>query len=234
MLEHILNALFPKRCVGCRRIGTYYCDSCFTTISIYTSYVCPICLHPSIDGFTHHKCTNLYRIDGLFCGFVYSGVVKRLLIQFKYKPYLSALTKDLGELLCDVLAQNELFVNILKENPVVTAVPLSSQKERSRGYNHAALLSSYVAQYFHLRGDDRSLIRVRNTKPQFQLNPTARLHNIKNAFAINEKKKNLIKGKVILLVDDISTTCTTLRECAKVLKRNDAKKVYGVTFAKEL
>jgi predicted amidophosphoribosyltransferase len=67
-----------------------------------------------------------------------------------------------------------------------------------------------------------------------KLDKKERQKNVLGAFEVNKKHRNMIKNKDILLVDDVSTSCATLRECAKILKRNGAKKVYGVTFAREL
>lgn len=234
MKSLMLDILFPKKCVGCKKIGSFLCGICFSYIQLYQSFLCPVCLKPSIEGKTHYKCKGMYTLDGLLSGVIYSGASKKLLTTFKYKPYVSALTNTLGELLCEALNQNELFFQLLQEMPLVTSVPLYSRKEKKRGYNHSSLLASYVAQYFNQEINTKLLIRTKETKPQFKLSALERTKNIKNAFEINCAYEKIIQKRVIILVDDVATTCTTLSECAKVLKKAGAHKVYGVTFAKEL
>lgn len=77
------------------------------------------------------------------------------------------------------------------------------------------------------------LDRKVNTKPQFDLKKEERKKNILGAFSTDDKFKNKLKGKKILLVDDIATTGATLRECGKILKQSGAVKVLGITLAHE-
>lgn len=234
MKQFLSDVLFPKKCVGCKKIGSFLCPDCFSRISFYTANVCPMCLKSSIDGATHPVCRTPHGLDGLASGVVYSGVVKRLLYQFKYSPFVSELKKIIGKLLEESLLQNEAYMNVLRASPLAIPIPLYKKKERARGYNHAALLARHVVQYFSLKSIENGLIRVKDTQPQFKLNPAARAENIIGAFRLNSDARELIQNKTILVVDDLATTATTLREAAKVLKRAGAKSVWGVTFAKEL
>lgn len=233
-LQHVLEILFPRRCVGCKTFGSFLCENCFTSLSFHEAFVCPSCLKPSIAGFIHPGCKTLHALDGLLSGYTYQGVIKRLLYQFKYKPYLSSLSETLGELLVENLSQSETFYSLLKNKPLILPIPLYFRKEKIRGYNHAALLAFYVAQYFTLEYRKDILFRSKNTKPQFKLSKDKRFENLKNAFSLHDKKKEEIRGKTIILIDDLATTCSTLRECARVLKRSGATAVWGVTLAKEL
>jgi competence protein ComFC len=129
--------------------------------------------------------------------------------------------------------QNELFQSLQKKDLLYLPVPLSRQKYKKRGYNHASLLCSYVAQYFNKDYKSDLILRVKDTQPQYKLSKTQRSLNVKNAFKINDKHKEKIKGQVIVIVDDVATTCSTLREISKILKRNGAKEVWGVVFARD-
>lgn len=233
MKQFLLDLFFPKRCVGCKKFGDYICADCFSKIEFFSSPACPNCLKFSIDGGAHPKCKTLYSLDGSTASVVYKGIIKRLVYQFKYNPYLSDLKSIIGELCYEGLIQNEAFFSILSEKPLLTCVPLSSKKLRQRGYNHAQLLMKLVASKLGLLYDDTIIYRVRQTKPQFGLKKEDRALNVKNAFAINKDSIERIKGETIFLVDDVATTYATMRECAKVLKRNGAKKVWGVIFARE-
>ena len=234
MLDFLLSLIFPKRCVGCRKIGTYVCSNCFANISLYQEFVCPMCLRRSIDGKTHPSCITPHSLDGLMAGVVYKGVVKRLVFRFKYPPYIANLQELMGKIFTEMIAQNELFMHTLPQQPIVIPIPLSSQKLKKRGYNQAELLSKRLANDFNLKHMNELLKRKIHTKPQFQLNKLQRAKNVHGAFEVASSSKQKIKGATILLIDDLATSCATLKECAKVLERAGAKRVYGVTFAREL
>lgn len=233
-MNMILDLLFPKRCVGCRKLGTYLCPNCMSHIELFQDYVCPMCLRRSITGKTHPSCITPHGLAGLSCGVVYKGVVKRMLFSLKYNPHVTDLKHACGKLFFECISQNELFVSTLPQQPIVIPIPLSSQKLKKRGYNQSELLSRELANNFNLKINHKLLIRMKDTKPQFKLNKLERSQNVLNVFQVNKLYLTSIKGKTIFLVDDLATSCATLRECAKVLKRSGAKDVYGVTFAREL
>ncbi len=234
MFGFFKDVLFPKRCVGCKKYGTFLCSNCFSHIELFQDFMCPMCLKRSITGETHPSCKTPQAIDGLMCGVVYKGIVKRIVYRFKYPPYLSDLGTIIGKIFVESIAQNELFAHTLPSRPIVIEIPLSSQKLKKRGYNHAEILGRHLAKEFKLYKKDKILLRKINTKPQFTLNKLQRIKNVHGAFHIEPHFRSYVKGKTIFLVDDLATSCATLKECAKVLKRSGAKRVYGVAFAREL
>lgn len=234
MPSFILDFLFPKKCISCKKFGSYVCDACFSSIEPFDQYVCPMCLKHSITGETHPGCVTPFSLDGLICGVVYKGAMKKMIFRLKYSPYVLDIGTIMGKIAVDVLSQNELFSRVLSSHPIVVEVPLSSYKLKKRGYNQAEILSKFLANELNISFTKEILVRIKSTNPQFKLDKKERQKNVLGAFEINKKYKNITKNKTVVLVDDLSTSCATLRECAKVLKRNGAKKVYGVTFAREL
>lgn len=234
MFSFIAELLYPKRCIRCRRSGDYVCDRCFAGITFLEYQLCGVCQKGSIDGLTHPKCRTANGIDGIFSSIAYRGIVKKLLYQFKYPPYLSDLRGILGKLLYEGLIQQEAFEKFIEDKGVlIISVPLHKSRERRRGYNQSALLAKELAEKLKILFVSDVLIRQKQTKPQFELKKEERKQNILGAFTINQKFKNLIKSKKIIVVDDITTTGSTIRECAKMLKHNGAKSVIGVTLAHE-
>lgn len=179
-------------------------------------------------------------IDGYFAALNYKGVLKKFVYQFKYAPYLTDLRDVLGELLYEQLIQDELFMKIVAQKPILIPVPLSRQKLRKRGYNHAEILAKNLGKRFGLPVQN-VLERVKETKPQYGLRREERIENIKGAFSIVIPAKAGIQrdgsriksGMTALLVDDIVTTGSTLLEAANVLKRYGFGKVYGVVLAQD-
>lgn len=233
-MKFLWDILFPKRCVGCKKFGSYLCANCLSSIKQFEEFVCPVCLKRSVIGKTHPGCKTPYGLDGLSAGVVYKGVVKRLVFSFKYEPYTSNLKEAMGKLFTEMISQNELFITLLSQRPIVIPIPLSSKKLQKRGYNQAELLGGSLSKSFELDTKLHILKRIKNTKPQFTLDKVSRFQNVKDAFEISDVYKKDIKDATVLLVDDLATSCATLKECAKVLKRAGAHEVYGVTFAREI
>lgn len=232
----ILDFVFPKKCINCRKFGEFICDNCFSKIKFNENYICPICFRTSVNGMTHPYCCKRFLIDGVVSGVVYGSVIKKLVYQFKYEPNLSKLSQILGRLMSESLSQNESFYEfVVRHNPVIVPIPLSARRMRVRGYNHAELLASYVAQYFRLNINSELLVRLKNTKPQYKLGRKERLANIEGAFAINTNPKSLTVNTpyAVILVDDLATTFSTLAEATKILKKAGVKKVIGATLARE-
>ena len=230
-----LNFLFPKYCINCKKLGDYICSNCFSFISFDQTSICSSCNRPSINGLTHPKCQTKYGLDGIFSTLSYKGVVKKLVYNFKYNPYLADLKNLLTELFYEGLIQKEDFYNIYKKfsnNLIFVPVPLYRAKERARGYNQAEILAGELSKKFNVRTFS-VLKRIKKTVSQVGLSKIERKKNIKDSFEINQNLKSAIKDHYIFLVDDVFTTGSTLIEASKVLKRNGAKKVWGLTLARD-
>lgn len=174
-----------------------------------------------------------YTMDGTFSGVVYRGIIRKLLYQLKYQPYLTDLIPDLADICYEALIQEELFVGLLKKQPVLVPIPLSQKRLRKRGYNQAQLLARALGKKFNLEIQPL-LKRVKETKPQYGLKREERQENMKGAFALNDEGLRINDKKgVTILVDDVLTTGSTMLEAAKVLKKNGVKEVWGVALAKD-
>jgi competence protein ComFC len=227
----LLDFLFPKRCVQCKKIGSYICSQCFTYITFTDTIVCIVCQRPAIGGITHPVCRTRYGVDGVFPSLVYKGIVKKLIYTFKYPPYLSDLQVTLTELFYEGLIQKEQFYKHFSPESVFVPVPLHASKFRKRGYNQAQKLAEGLSKKFEIPVVD-CLARVKNTKTQVGLTKDERQENIKDAFAVKKEYMEKLKTiQQVFLVDDVATSGATLRESAKVLKRAGVRDVWGVTLA---
>ena len=231
----ILNLVFPKYCVNCKKYGDFLCPDCFSYLSFDTKNICLECGKPSYDGITHPRCMGKYKINGSFTGIVYNPVSKKLIFKFKYKPYLSSLSSYLVDLLYESIIQDEQFNKVLSrwgDNLVLVPIPLSKAKLRKRGYNQAEKLARSLSKKLNIPVVD-CLERSRDTKPQMGLNKKERAENISKAFRIKEKHSAIFKNRCAILVDDILTTGSTFSEAAEVLKHHGARDVWAVALAKE-
>ena len=229
---NILDIIFPRYCVNCKKFGDYLCTDCFARLSFDTKNICLPCGKPSYNGITHPVCEGRYVVEGSFTGVVFNSISKKLIYQFKYKPHLSSLSLFIGDLFYESLIQNEEFNKIIDLQLIFVPIPLSSAKLRKRGYNQAEILAKNLSKKLSF-SIVNCLERVKETKSQFELNKEERRKNMAGAFRLKKEFKDYIKNKNILLVDDVLTTGATMSEAGKILKKSGAKKVWALAFARE-
>ena len=153
---------------------------------------------------------------------------------------MSDLKNFLTDLFYEALIQNENFSRVAgsrfagqNNNWVFVPIPLHSSKLRARGYNQAKILADELGKRFNFEVLDL-LKRIKNTGSQYGLKLKERRKNIKGAFEIDQKLKiKDQKSTNVFLVDDILTSGSTLLEAANVLKRGGAKRVIGLTLARD-
>ncbi len=150
---------------------------------------------------------------------MYEGALRKAINLLKYHN-----VKRLSVPLSDILLQ----VAIPRVDALVP-VPLYKKRLRQREYNQSALIAKYSAKRLGPILVLDSLVKIRDTKPQVGLNSNERRKNMKNAFRIQNREA--IEGKDILLIDDVSTTGATIRECSNVLKKAGAGNIHVVTLA---
>jgi len=240
----IIDFVFPKWCIGCRSMGAYLCDKCFSYISFREGGFCTVCQKASMDALTHPACRGRYEIDGVFASVVYSGIVKRLVYRFKYKPYMTDLKGMICDLFFEGIIQNELFVDLMKEQFVFVPIPLYRSRLRKRGYNQSKILAAGISE--RLRGESfvlgggeergpavvEFLERGRDTRAQFGLSQKERYENLRGAFEVKKDFGDALgDNPVVFLVDDIVTSGATMREAGRALKRAGIGRVFGLAFA---
>ncbi len=229
----ILDLFFPKRCVGCNKFDTLICAGCKENI-MQSELVCPRCERLSVGGQTHPICRRRYGLDGLWSLGVYQGTLKKAIQQLKYRQ-VKELAGELSDILVEYWARYQPFIldEIKKsrgEEWAVVSVPLHWYRKNWRGFNQSSQVGQSLSNALgldYLEG----LKRTRYTRSQVKLKGRQRHENIRNAFEATSLYA-LNPAPYILLVDDVWTTGSTLRECCYVLKRNGAKKVWALTLAR--
>lgn len=229
---NLLDILFPKRCVGCGKIGKYFCDRCTSTIRTIESNesICPVCEKPAIDGTTHPGCKTQYCLDGLTSFFRYDGVVRKAVKAIKYR-HISDLTKEF----VDLIPPSSFQVTKLLSNQVTTLVPLPLHwlRLRDRGFNQAEALGRLLASRLHIVLRTDILRRVKMTAPQVEMKKREdRLKNMEHVFAAHADALKHRRIDAIFLFDDVFTTGATMRAAANISKRAGVKFVWGVTMAR--
>ena len=156
----------------------------------------------------------------------YNDHVKKLIWRLKYRD-----RAGFAEPLAQLLARYLEILNLEIEAYIVIPAPLSQKRFRERGYNQAELIAKIVAEKFNLPMETGALIRQKHTPPQAEVRGwDERKKNIAGCFGVTDP--NLIKGKNIILVDDVFTSGATMSEAVHQLKDFGAKKILGLVIAK--
>jgi ComF family protein len=235
LLAELIDLIYPPRCHICKaflrenaahlgREELSLCQACHRSLNAVTSPLCPVCGKPfAVRSGEDHTCEDclLKRpfYDIARSPYVYEGNLMKAIHEFKYgkKSYL---VRSLGPLLASYAdtwlgRHNDLLV---------MPVPLHPKRLKERGFNQSLLLARHVASRLEASLDYLSLRRTRWTKPQIGLTSDERKKNVRRAFEIVHPEG--LKGKTVLLVDDVATTGSTLNECARALKKARVKEVF--------
>jgi len=226
----ITELLFPKFCLGCGFLGRYLCPSCQKQLKVHNRPTCFYCGKASYLGLTHPGCLKKLDVDGMISIFYYNSLLKKVIKNLKYRLATKVWEEFWPSLNPQALKPLLLFKEIVKDG-VIQPIPLTKTKLKERGFNQTELISQYFQKFLNLPMADY-LIRKKETLAQAQLkSKKERYHNLHGAFGLKEKKINL-SGQKIVLVDDVITSGSTVKEAAKVLKRANAGKIYILSLAR--
>lgn len=220
----LLDLIFPPRCAACKEHSpSLICPSCTNELPVIDENICRFCGRPTINRV--HQCREC-RGRRLYFNWArsawrYSGVGKEIIHAFKYENERRLATV----LAATVLAKLPPEATI----DMVTWVPLHPAKQADRGYNQSELLGREIGRMTGIESL-KILKRSRWTADQNKLELDKRKENVKDAFSLSTE--TLIRGKNVLLVDDVYTTGATVSECSRVLKRGGAAKVGALTLAR--
>ena len=221
-----LDLFFPKRCVGCGREGEFLCQSCLHKVNRLFPPLCPLCGRPQLNEVLCPSCLSWQAdIEGIRSPFVFNGIIREAVLRFKYKNF-RAVSTLLAGLLRDYMTDYPLLADIL------IPVPLHPKRLRERGYNQSGMLAAELAKLTGLPVSDSSIVRKRYTLPQAKTTSVEeRRRNVMGLFTCADDR---IKGKKVLLIDDVATSGATLNACARALKESGAESIWGLVLAREI
>ncbi len=227
IFNKFLEQLFFPVNVNCNYCGKEQiykygiCKECYDQLKKPEGDRCEICMDRiNTEGLCAACFKKKPAYKKLFCGFIYHGPLKKMIIRFKAsnKRYMKYPFSDIA---LDVIPK-EIFDKLT----LITAVPSSAHRLWDRGYNQARLVAEELSQKTGVPYKD-TLIRLKDTKTS-KLNKEERLKSIKDQYYFACS----VLGETVLLIDDVCTTGSTLRECAKMLKKAGAEEIYCFTVAR--
>lgn len=221
--DRILWMFFTNRCRYCGELlgkDEILCKECSENLPVIKGEKCKYC------GAEKSRCVckkHKLGFDGITAPFYYDGNIKKCISRFKFGNKLV-----LGSILAEDMATSvkEDFGD--KKFDFICFVPFSKLQKLKRNYNQSEILAENLAKELHIPLCN-IMVKLFNTKTQHKMNSQARKGNV---FGVYDVKNGAnVKGKTILLVDDVKTSGSTLDDCAWILKIRGASEVYCVTAA---
>jgi ComF family protein len=220
-----LDVIFPPVCGGCGKLGWRWCQECQKRTPRIHDPVCERCGIPTTGQNICELCKKeppAYRKMRSWA--VFDSPIQNGLHTMKYKgnlPFGEALALQMTE-----------FVNSLHwDIDLLIPVPLGRKRLQERGYNQVALVAQPLAYRTGICYLPQALWKTRETRTQVGLNGSQRQKNVLNAFRADARS---VARKSILLMDDVSTTGSTISACTEALLSAGAREVYGITVARAL
>lgn len=219
-----LDLLFPPVCGGCGKPGSRWCRDCQDRVIVLDGIVCEICgLPQEKPGLCGACLAERPHFRSLRAWAVFEDPIQSALHKLKYRRDLS---------MGDAIAAGMMpFVRSLNwQIDLVVPIPLGKQRMRERGYNQVAMIAKPLAMGLGLHYFPEALARRKETRSQVGLNREERHKNVSGAFEAHKGAA----GKVALIMDDVSTTGSTLSSGAQALYAAGARDVYALTVARAL
>lgn len=214
--EFLIELIFPEFCLNCQRLGPYLCANCYHGLNFYFPSQKPNILEK--------EKTQIY-FDQLQIMAQFKGPLQKLIKNLKYQN-----AKNTASLLAKMLYRH---LNI-PTTDLITFIPIHHQKIKWRGYNQCQEIALSLGKISKIPVQNL-LIKEINNQAQAQIkNQKTRQERMKNVFSISAENLPFIKGKNILLMDDVLTTGATINEASRLLKLAGAKKVDAIVLASKM
>ena len=225
MLRKILDIFYPRCCPVCQKIlkdqRRMICPECEKKLRPIGHPRCYKCGKPIEEGEYCKDCQKHTHIFDQGRGiFVYDGIMRRSVTRYKYYG-----CREYGDFYAKAMYR-DAWKNLNQWKPdLIVPVPIHKSKERLRGFNQAAYLAERLSCYTGIPVDTDLVQKVVKTKSQKKLNAMQRRKNLEKAFLVTKN----IRGKDILVIDDVYTTGSTIDAMAGCLRKRGAKNIYFLT-----
>ncbi len=221
--ELLLNFIFPSVCRFCGKVIAYdaqVCPACTRSLAPIGGVTCAAC--GKEQGFC--RCEgNEFEFKRCIAPFYYEGTAKQGVHTLKYGgvPYTA---RYLSRYIIGLIKKQYKGINF----DLAVCVPMHRLKQRERGYNQSELLLKHICTSLHITCCKRLLMQVKKNEAQHSKHRSERAENVRGIYRARGGYD--LKGKTVLLIDDIFTTGATLNECTRILKAAGAKNVYCAVF----
>jgi ComF family protein len=236
VFHHVADFCYPGACANCEAPaagGAMLCDPCAAELDhLAAAGACDRCGMPlSVDGAPCPYChgRGLAPYERLLRLGIFDDPLRHLIHRFKYHRRWT-----LGEMLADRLCATERAKGLLSETEVLVPVPLHFVRHFQRGYNQAEVLARRIGSRKNSHGIAvvHAVRRTRNTETQTHLHSMEkRRANVRGAFALRRRAARRLRGRHVLVVDDVMTTGATLKSVGHLLKQAKPASLCAVVLA---
>jgi ComF family protein len=230
-LRQVADFALPPRCAGCGSVTQEqgaFCLDCWAGLDLLGPPCCAQCALPFEHAEGEERlCAGCLAdppaFDRLRAAVSYGELAKGVALKLKYgrRPGVAATMAGLMARHLDAF-----------DKPILCPVPLHRWRIWRRGYNQAALIAASLARRHDLTLARDLLVRVKATPPLKEMGPAERRRAVRGAFRVNPRRAGAVKGRNILLIDDVFTSGATAGACARVLKRAGAAHVGVLCWAR--
>lgn len=211
--KFLVDFIYPNKCPVCHKVIKW------------NKLICSECLD-KIPKNSHKSTTGIENSSYEFSPFIYKGVTTNLIHSLKN----DGTNFNFVEYSTKLIAQELKCSNYWGKIDIVTAIPMYKKKKSARGYNQAEVIAKYLADEIGKPVDFSFILHSSNTTEQHKLTARERKVHASKVYTVNPKH-NDIKGKVVILCDDVITTGSSMDICSKILKEIGAKDVLCVSCA---
>jgi ComF family protein len=221
----VLEIIFPTHCGGCGSQGDILCHACrrsFLPVDIASA--CPKCGRWIGKAIVCGRCTGEKRgVEQAYFGFHFRGPLREAVHSFKFQG-----RKDVGRALVALLREEVKPITLAVD--IILPLPLTEKRLAERGFNQSYIIAEELSLITGKPVNHRVLVKARETEDQITLSRVDRKKNMKGAFAV--RGGEAVKGKTVLLVDDLYTTGSTVGEACRTLLRSGVDKVFLFALAR--
>ena len=219
-----LDLLYPPVCGGCGKVGSRWCDECQQRVEILNGTLCDVCgLPQDTDGICDTCRVDRPHFHALRAWAIFEDPLRSALHKLKYRKDVA-----LGDALAARMVHYVKRLNWTLD--MIVPIPLGRQRYKERGYNQVGMIAKPLAMALDVEFAPKALMRCKETRTQVGLSKQERRKNVHGAFQAGIG----VRGKNILVLDDVSTTGSTLSSSAEALFSSGAKDVYALTVARAL
>jgi ComF family protein len=235
IVQGVVDYALPPRCPGCGCIvedDHRFCVECWSGLHFLSEPCCATCGEPfdmdQGEGALCGRCLShppLY--DSARAVLAYGDHARDVAMRLKYGRRMA-----MARLMAQHMAQRLPHGAVADDDWLIVPVPLHRWRLWGRGFNQAAVIADHIGRKAGIGVEKRALIRHRSTRPLRDMNPDQRASAVKGAFALDHRFGGAIKGRNILLIDDIHTSGATSGACTRALRSGGARSVHLLCWAR--